>query len=513
MNIKELLLVVGLALVTTWGIEYLFFDKKPATESTTVTSGQSFVAPKTPQDIKPLNVEVDFLDVKRGAPVVTTQIDTQHAQLVFSTDGASLERLEFKRHMDGWPQTLTTIFPVASTEREKRCFLVALEQETPFYYTLVSNQDVGNAVELMYQAEVKGTTVKKKFIVYKDSCKIDLVLTITPGQATQQARIFYPAPLLQDLAADDGKSGLVNDEKGTVNVIARAKINPEMYWASPSLFGADDRYFVNALVADEQHFTRRGYFKLTGQADIAAVLEGPVVQQETTWHLSFYFGPKESKAMLQVDPRLEQTLGYAGWLAPLSKWLLVLLVFLYHYLGNYGLAIIALTILVKLVLLPFSIKGSQGMRKNAEVQKKLKYLQAKYKDDPETLARERAELMRREGLTSLSGCLPLLLQLPIFFALSRVLSTSLELYQAPFMFWITDLSAKDPYYVLPMLIAASMLLQAATVDASQRVQLIVMALVFGALTSTMSAGLCLYIFMSTILGVLQTVVQRRFGMA
>jgi YidC/Oxa1 family membrane protein insertase len=318
---------------------------------------------------------------------------------------------------------------------------------------------------------------------------------------------------MQDIAPDDTKSAIMTEENGSVTMITRTKLNTDMYWVSPTLFGVDDRYFVHAMIDDSNHFANRGYYALTGHNEMTAILEGPAVTTPTSWQFSFYFGPKESSAMHAVDPRLEQTMGYAGWFAPIAKWLLKLLNFLYSYLGNYGLAIIALTIITKLVLLPFSIKGNQSMKKHAEMQRKLKYLQQKYKDNPDLLAQERAELMRKEGLTSLSGCLPLLLQLPIFFALSRVLSTSIELYQAPFYGWITDLSAKDPYYVLPFLVGISMLLQASTTDAGQRVQMIIMAIVFSLITATLSAGLCLYIFMSTLLGALQSMAQKSFKAA
>ncbi len=515
MNVKELLIVVLLALVTTWGIEYLFFGKKEG-EATTVASGQSFVAPKTAQEMKPLDLEVDFVDAKRSAPVTSTEIDTEHANLVFTTDGASLERLEFKRRIDGWPQELTTIFPVASTDKEQRCFLIGLTDETPFYYKLIEQKNrEGQTTELTYEAQTSAGAIRKKFIIYKDSPKIDLILTLKPADAVQgmQARIFYPAPVMPDIAAEDITCALMYEQRGAITMIPRRCLYTDIHWATSTFFGVDDRYFVHAMISDADHFSQRGYYKLTGQNDIYAILEGPVVTQETSWKLSYYCGPKESKAMNAVDPRLEQTLGYAGWFAPIARFLLMVLVFLYGYLHNYGLAIIALTIITKILLLPFSLKGAQSMKRHAEVQKKLKYLQQKYKDDAETLARERADLMRKEGLGSLSGCLPLLLQLPIFFALSRVLSTSIELYQAPFGFWITDLSAKDPYYILPLLIVASMLLQATTVDAAQRVQLIVMAVVFGAITASLSAGLCLYIFMSTILGVAQTMLQKRYNLA
>ncbi len=515
MNIKELLLVVGLALVTTWTIDYFMNRGKkdqPGTEQE-VKAGQSFVAPKNPQSLRPLNIEVAFSEQKRPAPATLTEVKNRGALCVFSTDGAALER--FEHRMGGHPGSdLTTIFPPAQGDREARCFLVALEKDTPYYYTLVDHTyDDIKTTMLTYKAENETAIITKIFTFFSSTNCISLRLTIEPKKGPVQARILYPAPLLPALGADDTKSGIYNDESGSIVTTPRSKINPDIYWHAPTFFGLDDRYFVHALVKDENHFVDRAYYKLSGAQDIYAFLESPSIATTTTWELKFYFGPKEACAMRAVDPRLEETLGYAGWFSPIAYWLLRLLIFLYRFLGNYGLAIIALTILTKIVLLPFSISGARSMKKHAEMQRKLKYLQQKYKDDPETLMRERTELMRKEGLSGLSGCLPILLQLPIFFALSKVLSTSIELYQAPFFGWITDLSARDPYYVLPLLVAVSMLLQATTVDASQRVQLIVMALVFGAITANLSAGLCLYIFMSTLLGVLQTMVQQRFKVA
>jgi len=139
-------------------------------------------------------------------------------------------------------------------------------------------------------------------------------------------------------------------------------------------------------------------------------------------------------------------------------------------------------------------------------------LRQRYKDDPETLAREQAEVMRKFGAPMLSGCLPLLLQIPIFFALSRLLSNSFELYQAP-MLWISDLSASDPYYIFPVLVAGSMLLNAASADAQQRFQMIAIALVLGAVTANLSAGLALYLTVSTALGLLQSRLVSAFSKA
>ena len=160
-------------------------------------------------------------------------------------------------------------------------------------------------------------------------------------------------------------------------------------------------------------------------------------------------------------------------------------------------------------MLPFTIKGEQSMQKSKEFQKKMSYVQQRYKGDSQRVKEEQAALIRKHGMPGMAGCLPMLLQLPIFFVLSSVLRSSIELYKAPFL-WIPDLSARDPFYILPILVTVVMLLQPqpAGTDIKNRLPLIGMSLVFGAFTSTFSAGLALYIFASTFLNVVQTGIQR-----
>jgi YidC/Oxa1 family membrane protein insertase len=170
--------------------------------------------------------------------------------------------------------------------------------------------------------------------------------------------------------------------------------------------------------------------------------------------------------------------------------------------------------LIKLVLLPFSLKGEQSMKKQREFQKKIAYLQQKHKANPELLNEERNELMRKQGVGGMiGGCLPILLQIPIFFALNKVLSSSFELYQAP-MLWIPDLSATDPYYILPVLVAIVMVLNAIiSSDSQQMITGLVMALVFGAISASFSAGLALYLGTSVLAGIIQTKVLRMLNIA
>ncbi len=521
MKFKELLMPLFLALATTWGLQYFFSDRhaQKNVNDQAAKSGQRFTAPQTTEiEVhKPLNVEIDFNDEKpTSSKSMITAIDTEHAHYEFSTEGASLNRVEFKRNWGGKESFLATVFPPSAPDKEKRCFLVGMNEKTPYYFEFVSKQEEEDRFIITYKAPYAGGTLYKRFTVFKKTYRLDLEVSFESKSALQEAiqpRIFFSSPFVSELAGEDTITGIVNDERNNVKIFSKNDETIHSYWSKPTLFGAQDRYFVHALVNDPERFTQRAYYKIVDLDTLYSVLEGPSINAANSWTLSFYVGPKEDSMMSLVDDRLEQTLNY-GWFSfiskPLSKLLLHMLNVIYNYVNNYGWAIIIVTILLKLVLLPFTWKGEQSLKKRLEFQKKLEYIQSKYKNDKEALAQARAELIRKHGMPGMAGCLPLFLQLPIFWALSIILANAIELYKAPFL-WIPDLSARDPYYILPILTAIAMILHNPTNDPKQRVSSIAMALVVAAVVSSLSSGLALFTVVSTLLGVVQAVVVRRFN--
>ncbi|HXW85992.1 MAG TPA: YidC/Oxa1 family insertase periplasmic-domain containing protein, partial [Candidatus Bathyarchaeia archaeon] len=281
---------------------------------------------------------------------------------------------------------------------------------------------------------------------------------------------------------------------------ARTKLDTDKEWVTPAIFGTENRYVIHALVGDMNHFATRAYYTFADKRTVMSVIEGPVVDEEKEWRLSFYYGPKEERALSAVDPRLEKALDYAGMLAPISRFLLMILNWLYLFFHNYGFAIIILTMLLQLCLLPLTMKSDKAMKHNAELQKKIAYLKNKYKDNPEQFEREKMELLKK--MQGLSSFLPLVIQAMVFFALSRVLGNAIELYQSSLL-WIPDLSATDPYYILPLCVMGGMLLRSKAEDATQRISMGIVALVFGALMTTLSSGLVLYIACSSLYSGLQ----------
>jgi len=521
MKIKDMLFPVAFALLVTWMIQYWFFGSKKAPVGVeAVRSGQSFVAPETKQEIKPLNKEIDFIDEKRLWPRVETECETPLATYTFSNHGASLERLEYRGTSNGKLAGLGTVFPVSDTQRENKCFMLALEEKTPYFYKFIGKDEDDCQIEVKYRYESPNSDfiIDKKFTVYKRTYKVDLDIDVTSKKELKEedgfsVRLFFPAPLMPELGKKDVISAVFNNEKGAVEKKTRAKLEDNRGWLKPKIFGADSKYFLHTMTEEDNKFIKRAYYKKIDTEKLFSILEGPTTNTKQDAKISFYFGPKEEKALAMVDPRLEGTLEYSGWFAPISKFLLKILKFLYGYVKNYGWAIILLTLMIRLLMLPFSIRAEKGMKKRLEFQKKLEYLQSKYKHDKAALARERAELIRKNGMPGLGGCLPLLLQIPIFFALSNLLRSSIELYKAPFILWIKDLSAPDPYYVLPALMSLAMLGQAFTVDPKQRFMMIAMALAIGPLFATFPAGLGLYIAASVGLGVLQSFLVKKFKSA
>lgn len=511
MNPKDLLLPLFLALVTTWGLQY-YFGRSTDTDQN--HAGQQFQAPAS--DVvshKPLNLEIDFVDAKSAYKQVNTTIETDEARYVFSTEGASLQEVEFKRSFGHSQRWLQTIFAPNRFEKEERCFLVAFDHMTPYYFDLKDHRETDVAHELVYFADVPDVgSVRKTFTIFKNSYRIDCTLgvNVVEGQ-TVQLRMFIVSPLLAELGKKDVVSGLVNDGSDGLTTIARDSYMSQNYWFRPTLFGTQDRYFVHSLVTDVNGFAQRGYFKTTMGHQIYPIIEGPAISQSQEWNLSFYMGPKIDDAMVAVDPRLEKTI-YYGFLGPVSKWISIFMLNVLNWLNsfvyNYGLAIIILTILLRLLMFPFTAKTEQSVKKQQEFSKKLSYVQEKYKNNPDELNRARSELIQKHGMPGMSGCLPMLLQLPVFLALRDVLSTAIELYQAPFL-WISDLSSPDPYYIFPILTAVAMMAQALTVSAQQRVAMMGMGLFFAAILANFSAGLALYISVSTILGVGQTIMLKR----
>lgn len=502
MNVREILGTFSLALGTIILFKLFWAG---------VGGGQqegTFVAPTSQVAQAPLYLEVDFADKEKVVDPELVLIKTRHAELTFSSAGGTLSDFVYNRVSDHKDYTFRVLNEPDFVDREQRPFLVAFDEQTPFKYKMVDSTDQEVSATVTYESDASQAMIRKVFTVYKDRDQIDMELTIKPYKKVRP-RLLWPSPLLKEVE-EEALSAVVIDSKNKFQQVSDTSLKRNQGYLRPELFGSLDKYFAFVMIKDAQRFTKRAYYKSVDKR-LISFLEGDEITEETTWNFSFYLGPKELSTMAPVDARLEKTLNY-GMFSFLVKPLLSLLNFFASYTYNYGWAILILTLLLKVIFLPFTIRGERKMQSFKDSQKKFEYLQYKYKDNPEELERARIEHMRKNGGGMLAGCLPMLAQGPFFIALSSGLNNSIELYRAPFVLWIRDLSLPDPYYILPFILFCAMAFNAVSDKRSVRGVMgpLAMALVFGAFMSTMAAGLVLYIVTNMVLHVLQTKIQKAF---
>jgi YidC/Oxa1 family membrane protein insertase len=229
-----------------------------------------------------------------------------------------------------------------------------------------------------------------------------------------------------------------------------------------------------------------------------------------------FVGPKMQSQLKEIDPKLTLTVDY-GWLTIISNPLFMLLAFVFKYIGNWGVAIILVTFLIKLAFYKLTESSGRSMAKMRNLQPRMKAMQDRYKDDKPALSAAMMELYKREKVNPAAGCLPILIQMPFFLAFYWVLLESVEMRQAPFALWITDLSTRDPYFILPLIMGAAMFMQQklnpAPADPVQAKVMQVMPIMFTGFFAFFPSGLVLYWVTNTLLSIAQqwkinTVVER-----
>jgi YidC/Oxa1 family membrane protein insertase len=260
-----------------------------------------------------------------------------------------------------------------------------------------------------------------------------------------------------------------------------------------------DKYFFSALVpATAVEEARAWTYK-----------DSPVIafkSNEKVNNFVLYAGPKEHKRLNNLNIGLEHIVDF-GFFSIIARPLFWILIFFYDFIGNYGWAIVMLTIVTRIPFIPLLNKGQKSMRKLQELQPKMAEIKEKYKKDPPKMQKEMTELYKKNKVNPVGGCLPMLLQIPVFFALYKVLLVAIELRGAPFIFWVTDLSMKDPYYVLPIIMGLTMFIQQkmtpSTMDPKQAKIMMFLPLIFTFMFLGFASGLVLYWLVNNILSIIQ----------
>jgi len=317
------------------------------------------------------------------------------------------------------------------------------------YSSSASSIDVSTApATLTLTQNLSGVTITKEITFYADGhydlnvkTTNDVGYFITTGhRPTGDKSNYYLV-----------RGALVKANDGIISTFEDGEVEGDEVFNGAFIASAFDRYYASFFY-DTKNGLNVTIAKDKGDDPLIFVQGG----SQMTLH--GYIGPKDYQVVKSIDPMLTEVIEY-GWFTFLSKPFFAVISAIYAYVGNWGWAIIIFTILVKLILFPLSYKGMMSMQKLKDLAPKMKEIKEKYGKDPAKMNMKMMELYKKHGANPMGGCLPLLLQIPVFFALYRVLLNADEMQGAQWILWINDLAMMDPYFVLPILMGASMYFQ------------------------------------------------------
>ncbi len=390
------------------------------------------------------------------------------------------------------------------------------------YQAASGRYDMGAADELsvpLTWSRPDGLSVTKTYRFTRDSYRIDVEYVVTNGSSAafspqnyvqiartareQERSMFdvdsysFDGPVLHDGDSYD-KYGLGDfDQAGGVTLDAMAG------WLATIR-----HHFLTAAIPPQDQTWRYTLRQRNGRY-VASAIGGQqtIAPGETgVFATTLFVGPKLQEQLEAITPSLKLTVDY-GILTVLAQPLFWILAKVHGVVGNWGWAIVLVTVLIKLVFYKLTATSGRSMAKMRELQPRLKQIQERYKDDRQKLSQAMMDLYKREKVNPAAGCLPILVQMPFFLAFYWVLLESVEMRQAPFMLWINDLSTRDPFFVLPLLMGAAMFIQQklnpAPADPMQARVMSVLPVVFTVFFAFFPAGLVLYWFTNTLLSIAQ----------
>jgi YidC/Oxa1 family membrane protein insertase len=378
----------------------------------------------------------------------------------------------------------------------------------------------------------QGFTVRKVYTFNGDSYSIKLETQVLNNSAAplvgsiQQVMTYPGLPKVKDNRFETAGSYLFADnslrsDKPKDLSGASKKYDSNIQWA-----GFADKYFLSAILSDNNSIASVE-IKKNNSGFLESIVSSPQITiapgQSSTVTQRLFIGPKDIDILKAQGNSLEQSLDL-GWFTIIAKPLLYTLKFFYRYCGNYGLAIIIITVILKALFFPLTHKSYKSMKDMQTIQPMMAALKEKYKDDRDAMNKAVMELYREHKVNPLGGCLPMVVQIPVFFALYKALMFSIELRHAPFYLWITDLSGPDnlfghllglPFVIgpLPLLMGATMFIQQkmtpSNMDPVQAKMMLALPLVFTVMFLNFPSGLVLYWLLNNVLTIGQQMLINR----
>ena len=554
---RRVLIAVVLSFVVLYAYQAIYpptpsaKDAQKTTQSSATAKGQvaskSAPASSTPASSQPVTPAATHADTEPGAPAASASpapapaepstpardlvIDNPYVHGVFTSRGGVMKSWELKKYPDTdghplevvaghapsnepLPFTISVDDPAASARLASASYTVSDESQP-------GASGVWRAT--FEYADVSGLRVRKTFVndpskPYVISLTLSVMRNGQPVPATiewgpalgsgvvPKSRTYNPPP--QPIFYKDGKVTRVSQSK-----IAQQATQEGTF----GFVGADDHYFLTALVQPPEPLTVR-----YAPIDVTNIPDTPEGAHYVSWSvrfaspaarpLTYFVGPKDFDILASIDRDLVRSIDF-GVFAWLVVPLLRALKWINGYVGNFGWSVIILTILINIVMFPIRHKSVVSMRRMQEVQPEAKAIQDRYKglkmSDParSKMNEELMALYKARGVNPAGGCVPMLLTLPVLYAFYAMLEVAIELRGAPWIWWIHDLSTKDPYYILPILMGVTMFIQQkmtpTTPDPTQQKMMMFMPVMLTAMFLWFASGLVLYYAVNNLWGILQ----------
>ena len=508
---QRVLLATLISLVVLMVYDYFFMPKTPPmTEQNSSQASQQLQAPQTQQN-------------QQNAQAPSTQTLSSSQSSANSDLLVKIKSKRFELYIDKLGRVKQIVLEEKKYKNEEgkqialfdesklpkpleiRFSDVALNEEAfkvPYSYSGAKEIDLSGKQTITLTQKLSNETVTKEITIYPTGAyEVHVKL--------QNGHKYYISPGFRPNVRVDGYTvhgALIKEKDGTLTIIEDGDAKGSEVFTGARIAAAFDRYYttffydlqkgLNVVVSKDSE--NNPILFVEGNADF--LVKG-------------FAGPKEYELLKSINPELTDVIEY-GFFTFIAKPMFKALLALYHFVGNWGWAIVILTIIIRIILFPLTLKGMLSMQKLKDLAPKIKEIQQKYKGDPQKMNAHMMQLYKKHGANPMGGCLPMLLQIPIFFAIYRVLLNAIELKGAPWILWITDLSQKDPYFVLPILMGLTMFIHqkitpTTITDPMQKKIFTYLPIVFTFFFLTFPAGLTLYWFVNNILSIIQQLIVNK----
>ena len=550
---KKTILAVVLS-VAVFGIYTVFFAPAqpskqiaPAQESKQVSTDTATKPTATPATAPKLTAKQTT--TKKEAAPKDIKVETENYTAIFSTRGAALKSFQLKGYQKECTECTDDIYPIiknfitgqkqpAKAKSKEPIELVVVNESMPYPLAITFPESAAEiSANSVYNADVskldlQSSNEKQRLVfsrIFNGKIKVEKIFTFNPDNYSIELDVkvsnLTDTPMTQmphlswyqyvdpnqkeDSYSHEGPVVYVSKSikrKKVSDISTDTSLGPDVSWG-----GFEKKYFMAVIIPQDPALTSINMSKDSNNMvsiDLKRTKSIIPPDQSGLFSYALFIGPKDYTLLKKQGISLEEAVEFDSFI-PGLKWLSIALLFfikfLHQYISNYGVAIILLTIMIKLIFWPLGNISYRSMKEMQKLQPKIEELKEKYKNDKNKIGQETMALYRSHKVNPMSGCLPILIQIPVFIGLYNTLLYAIELRHSPFFWWIQDLSAKDPYYITPIIMGATQFIQqkmTPTVgDPMQAKIMLLMPIVFTFIFLNFPAGLVIYWLLNNVLSI------------